>query len=83
MSGQTPEQELSALLFLRRRIDAQIAGLAERTGYRGRPRNTAPHGTEAAYSRHRKSGEDACSACKAGHRLYERARRQRAVGLAS
>ena len=27
-------------------------------------------GTEAGYKRHRRAGEDACSACKKGHSLY-------------
>ena len=75
MTIQTPEQRLTALLFLRRRVDAAIVQLSTQTGRRIRSRDAAPCGTERAYQRHRYYDEDADEACKAAHRLHERARR--------
>ena len=75
MSVQTPEQRLTALLFLRRRVDAAIVELSTQTGRRIRSRAGVPCGTERAYQRHRYYDEDADEACKAAHRLHERARR--------
>lgn len=42
-------------------------------------RTLQPHGTLAAYARHKQRGEDACAACKAARRDYSRA--SRADGL--
>jgi hypothetical protein len=79
MSGETLEQKLQRLQFLRRRIDAEIAKLAEQTGRKIRRRDYIPPcGTEQAYQRHRYYKQDADEACKAAHRLHERARAQRA-----
>jgi hypothetical protein len=76
VSIPTPEQRLSSLLLLRRRVDAEIAKLAYQTGRRIRRSDYIPLcGTEQAYQRHRYYKQDADEACKAAHRLHERMRR--------
>jgi hypothetical protein len=77
MSVQTLDQRLTALLFLRRRIDAEIVELAKDTGRRIRRRDHVPPcGTEQAYQRHRYYGEPRDELCKAAHRLHNRAQRE-------
>jgi hypothetical protein len=76
VSIQTAEQRLTALLLLRRRVDAAIAELADKSPRRVRRRDYIPPcGTEQAYQRHRYYGEARDEACKAAHRLHNRARK--------
>ena len=49
------------------------------------PATPAPHGTHAAFTRHRYHGEQPCEVCVVGERVYqrERARRRRAKARAA
>jgi hypothetical protein len=41
------------------------------------PRELQPHGTHAAYARHKAQGTAPCPACTQGERAYQRARKRR------
>ena len=75
MKPETREQRLARLTFLRARIDAEIRELAgEVPLVRRSKKNPPPCGTESGYQRHRYYGETRCEACKAAHRLHNRAK---------
>lgn len=40
------------------------------------PRSLRPHGTHAAFTRHRNNGETPCELCVEGERLYQRQRKR-------
>lgn len=52
------------------------ASKGARTGAPGRP-VTQPHGTPAAYKRHRRAGEEPCAACRAAESERQRELYQR------
>lgn len=45
------------------------------------PANRAPHGTHAAFNRHRTAGQHPCDDCWDGERLYQRVRGRRRRGV--
>jgi hypothetical protein len=45
------------------------------------PKELQPHGTHAAFNRHRKAGDEPCDPCWCGERRYQRERKRRGRAL--
>lgn len=59
---------------------SELLAWCESKDQRGNVRQLMPHGTHAAFNRHKESGQEPCAECREGERTYqrERARRRRA-----
>lgn len=83
--GRSPAQQLVEAVrnrdaFTIRRITARpdIARIAlELATEIGGPKSLRPHGTHAAFNRHKNNGEEPCQECRVGERTYQRLRARR------